>query len=393
MIINKKIIAAFLSILISTSFSTVNAEEKAPVENSTENKKIDKEKEIPKIVANSTEEAQRFYRSDKASYKEASFDFFLNNAGRDVASLYYMGLITYNGEFTISKDEALGLRMIDAAAKSGYKDASLFIAKRNIESDSIEDKQKGLQLLLDPQFENDGDILYYLGQLYEEGKYVTKSAYYSERYYTLAAMNRNDKASYKMGVIYIASKDMEKQKEGWSMLNRAANNKNADACHIMVSKVKDQAINENKGISNYLGFLKCAANGGYPDDAKEYAYYLVTGKFVKYDKQEAYKFYKIYLENNKDDISPETYFQIGVLSVETGNKVSAEENLSKASNNGIANASYYIAKLFENGYWSGEPDYKRAKDYYERSGKQGRNNIDVDLKRVDEKINLITPNK
>lgn len=392
MIKNKKsIVPLLLLALISTSFSTVNAAEKAPVENSTENKKPDKE--APKIIANTTEEAQRFYHSDKIPYKEASFNFFLNNAGRDVASLYYMGIITYNGEFTISKDESLGLGMIEAAAKSGYKDASLFIAKRNIESDSVEDKQKGLQLLLDPQFQNDGDVLYYLGQIYEEGKYVPKSDYYAERYYTLAAMSRNDKASYKMGVIYIASKDEDKQKEGWSMLNRAANNKNADACHIMVSKVKDQAINENKGIANYLGFLKCAANGGYPDDAKEYAYYLVTGKFVKYDNQEAYKFYKIYLENNKDDVSPETYFQIGVLSVETGNKVSAEENLSKASSNGIANASYYVAKLFENGYWNGEPDYKRARDYYERSGKQGRNNIDVDLKRVDEKINLITPNK
>jgi len=366
---------------------------KAEYAEESQRKKEKSKIESAKVYANSKEDAIRYYESDNQEYKDASFNYFLNNAGREPSSLYYMGLITYNGEFTIAKDEITGLKMIEVAAKSGYKDASLFIAKINIESNSDEYKQKGLQLLLDPKFQADGNVLFYLGKLYEDGVFIPKNAYYSERYYTEAANAGNEEASYKIGSMYIKSDNEQKQKEGWVMIAKSANRRNADACHLLAAKLRDSAINQNAGFNSYLTNLKCSANGGNALDAKEYAYYLVTGKFVKYNNKEAYKYYQIYLDNNKDEVSPNTYFEIGVLSVETNNKKSAKDNLSKASANGVANASYYVAKLSENGYWNGEPDFINAKEYYERAKEQGRTNVDIDLKRVHDKINLIIINK
>lgn len=340
------------------------------------------------ISVKTSADAAKYYNKGDESEKKAAFQFFLENAARDIKSLYYLGVITYNGEFTIPKDKELGMRMIIQASDSKLTEAKIFIAKSYIEGDVEADKTKGIEILVSRDFERTPDVLFYLGNLYDEGKYVPQSKYYAERYYLEAARFGNLEAAYRIGKIYINDPEPSKKDKGWELMKRSANNGNGGACNIMADKYREDVITKNYKIAEYISFLKCSADDNNPEAAKEYANYLLIGKYVKNDSVNAYKYFKIYLDNNKEPITPETYFQIGILSVQTGNKATAEETLRKASASGIENASYYIARLAETGFWTGLEDPKTAKDYYELAGKQGRKNIEIDLQRVSEKINL-----
>lgn len=335
-------------------------------------------------------EAIRLYKSDKSlKDKEPSFKYFLDNAGINIEALYYMGLITYNGEFTIHKNEELGLEMIKKAAESNYNPALIFVAKDYIKKDDIESKQKGLQILISNRFSKDRDVLYYLGDLYDVGKYVVQNKADANRFFLDSAELGSIDSSFRIGVVLIKSNDESKKSRGWDYLKKAANGENGNACLILATQMRDNALGKNEKVAIYIRYLKCAANAGDSKSAREIGSYYLTGRYLKNDAEEAYKYFNIYLKNNQDEITPDIYFQIGLLSVQTGNMDTAQKYLKIASDNNVSNASYYLGRLFESGYWSdGKIDVENAKHYYGLSGTQGRANTDIDIERVISKKEL-----
>lgn len=338
-------------------------------------------------------QAIKLYKSDKSEEeKRPSFKFFLDNAGINVQALYYMGLITYNGEFGIPKNEILGLQMIQKASNSNYDPALIFLALENIKQEEMERKQAGLQTLISDKFDRDKDVLFILGDLYEQGKYVQQSIFDAEKFFYRSARLGNAEAGFRIGVLFIKSQNQAKIDEGWVLIEQAAKNKNGNACRIILTKYKKEQMGPQK-ISKYLDFLRCAANDGDSESARELGSYYLTGKYVNNDPEQAYKYFNIYLKNNNKEITPDLYFQIGILSVQTNNKENALETLKKASDGEVYNASYYLGRLYESNYWNSKDTYESAKYYYELAGKQGREDIDVDLKRIEEKINLNSTSK
>lgn len=335
-------------------------------------------------------EAVRLYKSDKSmKEKEPSFKFFLDNAGINIEALYYMGLITYNGEFTIHKNEDLGLEMIKKAAESNYNPALIFVAKDYIKQSDIELKQKGLQMLISNKFSKDKDVLYYLGDLYDVGQYVVQNKADANRFFLDSAELGSIDSAFRIGVVLIKSKDESKKLRGWDFLKKAANGQNGNACLILASDMRDKALARNEKINIYIKYLKCAADSGDSKSAREIGSYYLTGRYLKNDSEAAYKYFNIYLKNNQEEITPDIYFQIGLLSVQTGNMETAKKYLVTASEGNIANASYYLGRLAESGYWTNDKiDIEEAIKYYEIAGKQGRANVDIDISRVNSKKDL-----
>lgn len=323
----------------------------------------------------------KYLESNNAKQQQEAYNYFLRNANSDAFSLYKVGIANYNG-YGVKKDESTAISIFNKAASMKYGPAYTMLGKHFIEREN--DISKGLEYLVKAIDLRDGDAAYYIGRMYDLGTKVEKNDYYAVKYYSDGAKLGNSDASYNIGRKMITSGDSGNFDKGISYLKRAANSKHKQAC-IDLSKIfstKNNFVRENP--REHIIYLNCAAVEGDSASQKALADYYRTGTIVNADDNKASYYYDLYIRQNPSDKDPQLYFYAGAVNMRIGNPSNAITYFEIASNLGHIEASYTLARLYENGYGV-KKDLRTSLNLYKKAQEGGKDSVD-DILRVEGKI-------
>jgi len=322
-----------------------------------------------------------YLESNNYKQQQEAYNYFLRNANSDALSLYKVGIANYYG-YGVKQDESTAISIFNKAASMKYGPAYTILGKHFIEKEN--NIPKGLEYLVKAIDYRDGEAAFYIGKMYDIGNKVEKNDYYAVKYYSDGAKLGSSEASYHIGRKMITSGDPSNYDRGISYLKRAASDKHKQACIDLskIFKTKNNFVKESP--RDHIVYLNCAAVAGDPSSQKTLADYYRTGTIVNADDQKAASYYDLYIRQNPSDKDPQLYFYAGAVNMRIGNPSSAITYFEISSNLGNSEASYTLARLYENGYGI-KKDLKNALNLYKKAQEGGKDTVD-DILRVEGKI-------
>lgn len=319
--------------------------------------------------------------SSDITTQQNAYNFFLQNANSNLPSLYSVGKAYYYG-YGVKKDRDTAVSILNKAAAQGYATAYTLLGIYYIEEEK--DNQKGLEYLVHAVEKKDGEAAYYIGKLYDEGKYVEKNEYYAVSYYSDGARFGNANAQYKIGVKMLKSGDKSNYGKGISYLKKAAGAGHLQSC-VELSRLyatSNDFVKDSK--RDYIYYLTCAANGGDSESQSILAGYYRTGNIVSQDDNKANYYYNLYASNavtKEEQKDPSTYYYAAISAMKEKDYEKAIRFFQISADKGNADAYYALGRIYENGLGV-RVDYELALDYYKKAKNSGKDIVN-DILRVE----------
>ncbi len=175
--------------------------------------------------------------------------------------------------------------------------------------------------------------------------------------------------------------------KAFELYNKAAELGDDKAC-FRLGVIYQYGHGVTKSYENAVEWYRKAAQKGNSDAQCNLAWLYENGLGVAKDYSIAMKWY---LKASESE-DPDAQFNIGLL-YEKGNGVNqsykdAKEWYQKAADNGLCDAQCNLACLYENGLGV-QRDYSEAKEWYQKAANQGDPDAKEKLKELTEKINMM----
>lgn len=249
------------------------------------------------------------------------------------------------------------------------------------------DVERGLSILVKGSDLGDSRSSYLLGVYYRDGLYVEQSYYYAiESFSKINRTNYFHKALYEIAVI----KDLLGESEdSFKYYKLAASKGNYKSCYNLVGLYRGDYRYLDSDGKLLLESIRCSVEGGYSEHKFDLAEYYYSGFLIDVNIKMAANLYGEYYDyaiENKIDLDFNKIHKIAVAKMRVAD-LSAISLFVKASSMGSPDSSYVMGKIYENG--SGlDVDLESSMRYYVLSKSLGRENVDVDINRVGNLLNV-----
>lgn len=303
--------------------------------------------------------------------QKKKFEAYIKKGARSVKSLPIIGYMYYYGLGT-AVDKNVAYNMYKRAADNGDSYGMYLLGKYYIED--MGKTEEGLTELVKSTDKGNYYAAEFIGQLYENGKYVEKNAYYSLEYYHKAADLGSSSSKLVIAKKLLESGDEKNYQKGINFLISSADDGETEAC-LTLSKLY---ITENKFIelnpSKHVSYLLCAANNNNLEAIKTIADYYARGVIVMIDNRQSALYYERYLTlkggipRTKEDA--EIYYKAGMSFYSMQKYRKAIDYFKTSAKAGNGEAAVALARIYENGYGV-NPDNKLAITYYKLAQKYG----------------------
>lgn len=296
--------------------------------------------------------AELYYKN--GDFLNANTYYFKAYNNGNVKAAFHLALDYMQGH-DVEKDYDKALEYLDFSAKHGYHQAFYLMAQIYL---SRGDNLKGIEALQTGASYDEATCELILGNLYYEGKTVSRDLEKAASYYHDAAIQKNPEALYKLGFMLYNGIGFEQNKEKALVLYDQSYRLGYEKPLFELGKIYTLEFKNPKGLE----YLNKSFDEGDIQAASILGSLYFEGELVKKNYQKAFSYYTIAKDTNDSLV----FYRLGYMkekglgTIANGKK--ALEYYEQASLLGNDEAHYQAGLLSYN-----LKDYEKAKDYLSSS--------------------------